>query len=545
MKHVGDITKLKGSQLEPVDVICGGSPCFVAGTMVFTDRGNIPIEDVNIGDKVLTHTNSWKTVTDKFKTISNDLYELQVSGTLKTVVTGNHPYYVCESFKLRNTETDSYTNCLTNPHWVNVRDLSPELYIGFPINPVEDESISITSEEAWLLGRYVADGYVNNSQRSGRPIGQINHKVIFCIRKHKALDFESHLVKYHACKNEDKTVIKYEIINERFMNLCIQCGKGAINKHIPNFILNAPDFLLTEFLLGYFSGDGTYVKTTKQYVATTISKTLAFDLQCAIHKAYKSPCFVYYCKRPSEHIIEDRTVHQHDTYIVKFRTELTAKSHSIVTDSMIWQPVKKITSLSYTDTVYNLEVEDDHSYMANGVVVHNCQNLSMAGNRMGLEGQESRLFLDQIRVIKEMRERDKANGIPEYKCRPRYMVWENVWGSLTCSNGNDFRRVLEETIRIIEPEAPDLSLPEAWTPAGCLYDDMGRWSVAWRVHDAQFWGVPQRRKRIALVADFGGLSAPEVLFERKGMSWNTDTSQEQRKRITRNPKISTDKASLW
>ena len=69
-----------------------------------------------------------------------------------------------------------------------------------------------------------------------------------------------------------------------------------------------------------------------------------------------------------------------------------------------------------------------------------------------------------------------------------------------------------------------------WSKFGCLYDQMGRWSVAWRVHDAQFWGVPQRRKRIALVADFGGLSAPEILFIRKGLSWNIEQGRAERER---------------
>lgn len=162
-----------------------------------------------------------------------------------------------------------------------------------------------------------------------------------------------------------------------------------------------------------------------------------------------------------------------------------------------------------------------------------CTNLSQAGNRAGLAGKESGLFLHQIRIIKELREHDKRNGRPDELVRPRYMVWENVPGAFSTTNGGDFKRVLEETVRIVEPDAPDLPMPKSWSKSGCLSDKMGRWSIAWRVHDAQFWGVPQRRKRIALVADFGGLSAPEVLFERKGMLWNPTEDEEQGKRATR------------
>lgn len=147
-----------------------------------------------------------------------------------------------------------------------------------------------------------------------------------------------------------------------------------------------------------------------------------------------------------------------------------------------------------------------------------CQDLSVAGKRAGLAGERSGLYMDQIRIIKEMRDAEHQRGRPDELCRPRYMVWENVPGAFSSQKGADFAAVLEEVIRVIEPQAPSVSVPEkGWPTAGCIYDDMGRWSVAWRVHDAQFWGVPQRRRRIALVADFGGMSAPEVLFERKGL----------------------------
>ena len=148
-----------------------------------------------------------------------------------------------------------------------------------------------------------------------------------------------------------------------------------------------------------------------------------------------------------------------------------------------------------------------------------CQDLSVAGKRAGLEGERSGLFMEQIRIVKEMRQRDRENGRADELLRPRFMVWENVPGAFSSNGGKDFQAVLTEIARISEPEAPDVPLPDKgkWSKSGCIYDELGSWSIAWRVHDAQFWGVPQRRKRIALVADFGGLSAPEILFERKGL----------------------------
>ena len=155
-----------------------------------------------------------------------------------------------------------------------------------------------------------------------------------------------------------------------------------------------------------------------------------------------------------------------------------------------------------------------------------CQDLSVAGKRAGLEGERSGLFMEQIRIVKEMRERDARTGRTGYMVRPRYLVWENVPGAFSSNGGKDFQAVLTEIIRIAEYSAPDVPMPEKWTKSGCLYDEMGRWSIAWRVHDAQFWGVPQRRKRISLVADFGGLSAPEILFERNGLRRDLEESGE-------------------
>lgn len=149
-----------------------------------------------------------------------------------------------------------------------------------------------------------------------------------------------------------------------------------------------------------------------------------------------------------------------------------------------------------------------------------CQDLSIAGKRAGLAGARSGLFMEQIRVIKEMREHDKRLGRAGELIRPRYMVWENVPGAFSSNKGRDFAAVLEEIIKIVEPEAPGIEVPEkGWPTWGGYRDEVdGRWSVAWRVHDAQYWGVPQRRRRISVVADFGGDTAHEILFDRKSVS---------------------------
>lgn len=154
-----------------------------------------------------------------------------------------------------------------------------------------------------------------------------------------------------------------------------------------------------------------------------------------------------------------------------------------------------------------------------------CQDLSVAGKRAGLKHEDngddettrSGLFMEAVRIIKEMRANDKASGRPAHMVRPRFALWENVPGAFSSNGGEDFRTVLQELIKIVEPEAPEVPAPDknGWPYADCIVGD--GWSLAWRTFDAQYWGVPQRRRRIHLVVDFAGECAGEILFEREGV----------------------------
>lgn len=162
-----------------------------------------------------------------------------------------------------------------------------------------------------------------------------------------------------------------------------------------------------------------------------------------------------------------------------------------------------------------------------------CQDLSIAGKRAGLAGARSGLFMEQVRIVKEMREADKRNGRTGNMVRPRFLVWENVVGAYSSNRGRDFHAVLEEIARIAEPGFSLSGLPDKqkWTKAGAIDGD--GWSIAWRTHDAKDWGktirdsrtgnvirlgTPQRRRRISVVADFGGESAAQIQFDCESVS---------------------------
>lgn len=156
-----------------------------------------------------------------------------------------------------------------------------------------------------------------------------------------------------------------------------------------------------------------------------------------------------------------------------------------------------------------------------------CQDLSVAGKQAGIhDGERSNLFFEAIRIIKEMRDHDRRTGRAVEHLRPRYAVWENVPGAFSSNKGADFQAVLQALCEVADPSV-SVPLPEKgkWQKAGCIMGD--GYSVAWRVYDAQFWGVPQRRKRIYLIADFRSERAGEILFERESMCRDTAQGREE------------------
>lgn len=145
-----------------------------------------------------------------------------------------------------------------------------------------------------------------------------------------------------------------------------------------------------------------------------------------------------------------------------------------------------------------------------------CQDLSVAGKRAGLAGERSGLYMEQIRCIKELRQNDVKNGRTGAMVRPRWMVWENVPGAFSSNGGKDFAAVLEEAVRIVEPQAPFIPVPDkGWPSAGCLSDMDGKWSIAWRVHDAQFWGVPSEENVSRLSAILEDTPHPKYYLSAK------------------------------
>lgn len=525
MKHYGDISKMNGSKIEPVDIITFGSPCFPAGTLVLTDRGYVEIENIKRDMKVLTHKGRWRKVT----AVGSKMGETVIlqGNHYGLECTPNHPIYSAEIKhyypRLQNRKRADIRLISEDKNWTPAENMQSKLWAV----PNKIEKIPITKpcytgdyrekvlpsmdeDFFYFVGRWLGDGWVRDGQRPNRPKGQKFGNIILC----DSLDKEDELcciiekVTDHYSIERCRTAVKFKFTSKVFCEwLTDNFGKYAGGKKIPSWVYGMDEKYRKALLGGVLNSDGYRLDENKYKVCTT-SKKLAHGLRLLAETLGYSTT-VYKHKSAPTKLIEGRLVNQKEQFIVQLTKSKTVKRLSDEKHS--WYKVCSVQPTCEIKRVYNLTVDEDNSYIADDVVVHNCQDLSLAGKRSGLDGAKSSMFFEAIRVIKEMRE--ATNG--EY---PRWIVWENVPGALSSSKGQDFRTVLEEICKI-KDETVHISMPEKkWSGAGEIVGD--DYSVAYRILNAQFFGVPQRRRRIFLVADFRGQSAGKVLFESESLFRN-------------------------
>lgn len=482
-KNLGDITKVDENELDDFNMICGGSPCFVEGTLVLTELGYKPIEEIEIGDVVYTKEKRWK----KIKRIGSDgekeICSIAAMGMLPIECTLNHPFWIKHKCRKWNNNIRRYEYYLSDAEKVYAANLTTNDFIGIPIiSDKDNELYKISDELLWLLGRFVADGVISDSE------------VILSIGMDKISDFDRISI-YHRIYKHTKSC--YRVVFNKTSELYhfvskYNFGKGAINKNIPVEILELPKEKLKIFLDGYWSGDGCSIKDTVIRQATTISRKLALMLVLAVQKVYSTGCKVYFDKRPDRCEIEGRIVNQNDTYMVRFLTE-NLKSSFFVENDFVWYPIKNIKKEGLKKVIYNIEVEDDHTYIANGATVFNCQDFSVVGKQKGsvwtckdcgeeynpltvhwskrdccpncgsknIEKTRSSLLVEYLRVI-------RAN-------KPNFGIYENVKNIV----GKQFK---DTTFKLFTDELEEYG-----------------YNVYWKVLNSKNYGIPQNRERVYLI----------------------------------------------
>jgi DNA (cytosine-5)-methyltransferase 1 len=460
-------------EIPDVDMVVGGFPCFVAGTPVLTSEGYKPIEDIRPGDMVLTHRNRFRKVVKTGVKHDAPLVEVKIMGSLPITCTPNHP------FMTRSRDRVWYNNrwdyAFGDLHETPAKNLDSRTFVMVPeIETRVANPYAMTEEEAWLIGRYVADGYYSDSLRTGRK-NSYKHRITFCIGHGKLDAFIGHLDKYHAtiCK-EERSVNKVIVTSERLLELIkiYAPGKGALNKNFAIDVMSLPVELKTSILDGYESGDACrYISNGDEtdISISTVSIGLARMLCLLIHDVRNRVATVSCSRMPETTVIEGRIVNQHDFYTVRYKRGEYKRRQTFEVDGNIYTPVRSVSTLDVRGTVYNFEVEEDHTYVVENAVVHNCQDysiakpLSMAG---GIEGKKGVLWWEIYRFL-------------QFKPQVRFCLFENVdrlLKSPASQRGRDFAIILS-----------------------CLMN-LG-FSVEWRVVNSAEYGFPQRRKRVFIYAE--------------------------------------------
>lgn len=482
-----DITQFHaiGEKYSNIDVIMHGSPCFTADALVLTKDGYKKIIDVEVGDYVLTHNNTYEKVVNFFDNGKKDIIRLVTSNMDEVRTTPNHRFWVRTMYQTYPTKEDGKRTIQRNwksPEWKEVKDLTTDDWVGVAINQnniIPDwhgieckrwtntyikKELNMEDENLWyLVGRYLGDGWTRvRNDRGGNISG-----IIICCAKDKADAFAAKISeKYHYTLVHDRTTDKFQFSNRELGTFCAQFGHGASNKFIPGFVFDMPVDLIKSLLAGYFESDGCFTHDT--FKATSISRELMYGISQLIAKAYHLPCSIYKTERQKTHVIEGRTVNQHDTYQLTYRREEDVTKRSMFyEDGYLWYPIRKIEPLNTQENVYDIEVENSHSFTANSTICHNCQDFSVAGKQKGGtegSGTRSSLLYETIRIVTE--------------CKPKVVIWENVPNLVS----SKFQHVFMDYVRKMIA--------------------LGYRSY-YKVLNAKDYGIPQNRERVFTVSILG------------------------------------------
>lgn len=499
--NLGDITKVDENNLKPFTMICGGSPCFVEGTMVLTANGYIPIEDVKVGDKVLTHTNTYQTVVKTMVNETDKLIGVYGSPSEYIFCTPNHPFYI------RQRDSDCKQRKFKSAEWVEAKDLKVGYYVGTAINQVErlphwtgytyyvnqyhttakhknELSDLFFANEFWyIVGRYIGDGWLK---------GCDDKSIIICCKQEELGQITEPLDKIHfnySCIKSNN-IYKVCITKKEFYLYLKQFGNGAANKHLTGDILNLPVDRLKSFLQGYIDSDGSY--TQGRYKITSVSKRLIYEVAQCVEKVFHRPTSVYFTLRPKTTQIEGRTVNQKDTYQLCWKPDNSIQDKAFYEDGYIWSPITNLKHEDSNELVYNIEVENDNSYMVQNIIVHNCQDFSISGKQAGsmwkckdcqheynpltvhfstrdkcpncgscnLDKTRSSLLVEWLRII-------RAN-------KPKWGIYENVKNIV----GKKFKETFDMFINELHEYG---------------------YNTYWQVLNAKNYGIPQNRERVYLI----------------------------------------------
>lgn len=346
-------------------------PCFAADTLVLTSEGYREISEVEVGDLVLTHKGRWRRVNEVMSKTTGRVVTVKSSNSLRTVTTPEHPYLVRFREPYRhNFRTQEERN--NGPEWIDAGELTRRHFTCSVLPP--EERVEIPDKTLWLMGRYVADGHMRSSRWTP---GKFEEMVI-SVGYHKRDSFLA-MVDRKVTLHPGRTAIKATFYGHDAIRDFAQFGRSAHTKVLPGWVLKLPADQAAYFLEGYVSGDG-YRHARGRIDTSSVSRVLSLGISVLMQRVYKKCPSLRHQEPRKQHRIEGRLVNNAPAVTASVHTA-PSRTGNYVDGIHAWGRVREVTPDWRRVKVYNLSVEEDETYTANGVVVHNCTRLANSGVR--------------------------------------------------------------------------------------------------------------------------------------------------------------------
>lgn len=485
-KNIWQVDPLDAVGNRPVGLAWFSPDCFPAGTLVLTREGYRAIEEIEVGDEVLTHRQRWRKVTETSRT-SRPLLTLRGHGHPGLQVSPEHPFYARLRKDVWQTEPRGYRRSLLPADWIPASMLDRGWYWAAPtqfpkldVPPVGGRGFSFDLRLMWLVGRYLGDGWTR--------LTETRAELVITCGKHEIDRLRDHLSVWpregaratspgELTWHERATETAYQFTaNHRGLVdwLRENFGHGAESKRLPSWIFGLDPMLRNALLEGYCSADGW---RGERFTETrTVSKALAFSMKALLNSLDHT---VTVHLLPNQSVIEGREINARPIYLLRWRHEPDpAHAQTFREDGLEWAPIREQSEIGEEATVFNIGVEEDESYVVEGIIVHNCKHFSKA--KGGRPVKRSIRDLAWVVVLWAKR------------ARPRVIILENVeefkdWGPVT-AEGRPCQERKGETFR-------------KWT------NDLKRlgYKIQWRELRGCDYGAPTIRKRLFMIARRDGL----------------------------------------